>query len=99
VIRIDIAACRGLDPGLFDPDPMDHSSVAAARQVCAGCPVRIDCLALALATPGTHGIWGGLTQPERAAHRRRPPGRDLDAAPSPSRMSTNPQRSARRDRG
>ena len=42
------------------------------RQVCAGCPVRIDCLADALAVPGNgdFGIWGGTSERQRKAMRR-----------------------------
>jgi len=66
--RFDDAACRHLDPHLFDPAPTDHANIAKARRVCASCPVRLDCLALALLAPHVQGIWGGLTEAERAAH-------------------------------
>ena len=50
-------------PDIFEDDepPAEHAArVAAARKVCAPCPVRLACLAHALKTrPGT-GVWGGL---------------------------------------
>ena len=76
MIDLDAAACRGCDPEVFHPTPHDATGVAAARAVCAGCPIRLDCLALALATPSTRGIWGGLTERERRADQTpRPPAR------------------------
>jgi len=36
----------------------------AAREVCKGCPVRLECLAFALRT-GQRGIWGGMTEAQR----------------------------------
>jgi WhiB family redox-sensing transcriptional regulator len=39
-----------------------------AKQICAGCPVRGDCLEHALASRElAFGIWGGLTAAERRA--------------------------------
>jgi hypothetical protein len=62
------AACRGVDPELFFPaaerGPVRAVQVAAAKAVCAGCPVRAECLAEALARI-PYGIAGGLTENER----------------------------------
>lgn len=41
------------------------ANAAAAKAVCASCPVKADCLADALAHWGTAGIWGGTTEKER----------------------------------
>jgi WhiB family redox-sensing transcriptional regulator len=71
MISLNAAACRNADPELFNPAPTDQRAITAARALCARCPIRIDCLAVALATPHAQGIWGGLTQTERAAHRTR----------------------------
>jgi hypothetical protein len=62
------AACRLADPELFFPPveegPLCAAQVAEARSVCAGCPVRAECLAWARgALP--YGIAGGLTAEER----------------------------------
>jgi WhiB family redox-sensing transcriptional regulator len=43
----------------------------AAKRVCAECPVRQQCLEHALALPEQFGIWGGLTEMERAEESRR----------------------------
>lgn len=66
------AECRkpSVDPELFFPvseKPADPT-VAAARRVCAACPVREKCLEWALVAL-THGIAGGLTTDERRAVR------------------------------
>ncbi|MFH5821346.1 WhiB family transcriptional regulator [Georgenia sp. AZ-5] len=44
-----------------------------ARKVCFGCPVRLRCLAEALAEDISFGVWGGLTERERRALVRRRP--------------------------
>lgn len=80
MISLDTAACRNADPELFHPAAKDHQAINAARKVCARCPIRLDCLALALTNPDVQGIWGGLTQTERAAHRKRQIGDDVTAA-------------------
>ena len=38
-----------------------------AKQVCAGCPVRTECLAEALDNQIEWGVWGGMTERERRA--------------------------------
>jgi len=42
-----------------------HDEVAAAKEVCAACLVRRQCLQFALATRQAHGVWGGTTEEER----------------------------------
>jgi WhiB family transcriptional regulator, redox-sensing transcriptional regulator len=69
------AACKDTpDPDVFFPGKTD--SGAAAKQVCAGCPVIGDCLEFALQTmPAAerdHGVYGGLTPTERARLRGGP---------------------------
>ena len=44
---------------------------AEAKAVCATCPVRAQCLALAIEKGDQHGIFGGRTPAERSAIRRR----------------------------
>lgn len=71
------AACRTADPELFFPVAAvgaGRARLARAKAVCAGCPVREQCLDYALQTGQTHGVWGGTTEEERrviAARRRR----------------------------
>jgi WhiB family redox-sensing transcriptional regulator len=62
------AACQAADPDLFFPVSGSGKSldqVERAKDICACCPVRRDCLAFALRTGQAHGIWGGLTEEER----------------------------------
>jgi len=70
-----VAACRSADPDLFfpisDSGPAVEQAVTA-KAICATCRVRHECLAFALRTGQVHGIWGGTTEDERAAVRRRP---------------------------
>lgn len=44
----------------------DAEGIRLAKQVCAGCTVRAECLDLALTNNENEGIWGGLTPTERA---------------------------------
>lgn len=62
-------ACRGMDTDLFVT--RRGESLDAAREVCARCPVRAECLAFALADPAIVGTWGGTSARERAILRRR----------------------------
>jgi WhiB family redox-sensing transcriptional regulator len=67
------AACRSADPELFFPVSATGPSVAqiaVAKEVCACCEVRHECLVFALATQ-QHGVWGGTTPEERQVLRRR----------------------------
>jgi WhiB family redox-sensing transcriptional regulator len=66
------AACRSGDPDLFFPISGSGESLeqaAEAKAICAGCPVRRQCLAFALQTRQVYGIWGGLTERERMCRR------------------------------
>ena len=67
----DEAACRGLDTEVFFPPSEDEADAAAAKAVCAVCPVREECLEWAVATNQPDGVWGGLTATERRRLRRR----------------------------
>ena len=72
------AACRREDPELFFPASTGGSAVAqvaAAKSVCARCPVRTLCLTWALARDEDAGVWGGLDSGERRSLRNRPPRR------------------------
>jgi len=65
----ELAACRGIDLGVFFPER--GASAGPARQVCAACPVRQPCLDYAVTNRITSGVWGGLTERERRALRSR----------------------------
>jgi WhiB family redox-sensing transcriptional regulator len=63
------AACRDLDTAIFFPET--DEATAAAKAVCATCPVREACLQFALVTRQDDGVWGGLDENERRRLRRR----------------------------
>jgi len=67
------AACRHEDPELFFPIGVTGPAVAqtaAAKVVCARCPVREPCLDWALETNQGSGVWGGTSEDERRTYRR-----------------------------
>lgn len=64
------AACVGEDPELFYPHPSATAERELARAICAGCPVRNDCLEWAIEHNEREGIWGGLLKAERIEHIR-----------------------------
>jgi len=68
-----LAACRDSDPELFFPavGDQDIGRIAAAKAVCATCPVREECLTYAVELNQSEGIWGGHTPTERRSFRRR----------------------------
>ena len=58
---------RGACVGASDPDlwyPTRGQSAEPAKQICARCPVREDCLVWALENED-YGVWGGLSSKER----------------------------------
>ncbi|MBC7271164.1 MAG: WhiB family transcriptional regulator [Streptomyces sp.] len=64
------AACVGEDPELFFPVGTSGPAlrdIAAAKRVCARCPVITDCLVYALDSGQTSGVWGGTCEEERGA--------------------------------
>jgi WhiB family redox-sensing transcriptional regulator len=70
------AACRGVDPQLFF-HPQNERGAArrrrdqAAKSVCAQCSVRAECADYALRAHEPYGIWGGLSEEDRAFRARR----------------------------
>lgn len=79
-----LAACADHDPAEFFPvgkGPEAINAAAAAKAVCARCPVRDLCAEFALCTNQEYGIWGGLDEDERRAIRRAR--RHNPASPSP----------------
>jgi WhiB family redox-sensing transcriptional regulator len=55
--------CRHEAPATMFPS--DGEGVRSAMQVCAGCPVRVECLEYALANDIEHGVWGGASNRQR----------------------------------
>jgi WhiB family redox-sensing transcriptional regulator len=68
------AACRDVDPELFFPIGNTGPAllqIEEARQVCQRCPVVESCLHWAIETGQDAGVWGGLSEDERRALKRR----------------------------
>ncbi|WP_097871721.1 WhiB family transcriptional regulator [Streptomyces sp. rh34] len=68
------AACREEDPDLFFPIGSTGPAVVQtkeAKAVCRTCPVQAACLEWALENKQDSGIWGGLSEDERRALKRR----------------------------
>lgn len=59
----DRARCRDVDVDAFFPERGESSR--EAKEICAACPVRIECLNYALHNDERHGVWGGMTERER----------------------------------
>jgi WhiB family redox-sensing transcriptional regulator len=64
------SACRYADTSLFfHPDgergPAKDRRDAAAKAICATCPVLAQCRSHALQVREPYGVWGGLTEDER----------------------------------
>lgn len=74
------AACLDHDPELWWPDNEVYQGEAvaaqtnAAKSVCDTCLVVDDCFVYAVAIGADHGIWAGMTSPERRK------GKQLDPA-------------------
>jgi WhiB family transcriptional regulator, redox-sensing transcriptional regulator len=66
----DSARCLGLNPDLFYPE--NQTLAREAKEVCDGCPVRVECLEYAIEKGERFGVWGGLTERERRrlVHKR-----------------------------
>ena len=70
------ALCRDEDPELFFPIGTSGPAalqVEEAKVVCQRCDVRPDCLTWALDTGQDAGVWGGASEDERRALKRRSP--------------------------
>lgn len=68
------AACRDEDPELFFPVGNSGPAllqIAEAKTVCRRCPVVSGCLSWALETGQSDGVWGGMSEQEREALKRR----------------------------
>jgi WhiB family redox-sensing transcriptional regulator len=68
------AICRDEDPELFFPVGTDGPAllqIAEAKSVCRRCPVVGECLTYALEHGEDAGVWGGMSEDERRALKRR----------------------------
>jgi hypothetical protein len=63
----------GTQPCAAEPElffPREGEANRPAQRICAGCPFLYPCRAYAL-THREHGVWGGLTENQRAYERMR----------------------------
>ena len=68
------AACLDSDPELFFPIGNTGPAllqIEEAKAVCRRCPVTEQCLNWAVETGQDAGVWGGLSEDERRALKRR----------------------------
>ncbi|MDY2941162.1 MAG: WhiB family transcriptional regulator [Varibaculum sp.] len=68
------AACLSVDPELFFPIGNTGPAIAQterAKAVCATCDVIETCLTWALDNNQDAGVWGGTSEDERRALKRR----------------------------
>lgn len=71
------AQCRDENPDLFfeyksqgAPKLIRTNKELQAKQICARCPVALECLEYALRTEQQYGIWGGKNEKELKQLRR-----------------------------
>lgn len=65
------ATCRGMDVEIFfhpsgERRREKQRRIDQAKSICHGCPVLEECRRHALRTREPYGIWGGLSEDERA---------------------------------
>lgn len=68
------AACLTEDPELFFPIGNTGpalTQIEEAKAVCGRCVVAQECLSWALETGQDAGVWGGMSEDERRAYKRR----------------------------
>ena len=63
-------SCRDVDPLIFFHPQNERGSARVkrdrtAKQVCAGCTVRLECADYAVRAREPYGVWGGLSEDER----------------------------------
>lgn len=68
------ASCRGVDSSLFFHPENERGEAREVRDkqakiLCASCRVRAECAAHALALHEPYGVWGGMSEGERASLR------------------------------
>jgi WhiB family redox-sensing transcriptional regulator len=72
----DHAACKGADQRIFFHPQHERGRARrmrdhAAKMMCARCPVRIQCADYAVRAHEPYGVWGGLTEEDRAVFTQR----------------------------
>lgn len=66
------ASCRGMEVEIFfhparERRRLKQRRIDQAKAICHHCPVLEECRRYALTTREPYGIWGGLSEEERAA--------------------------------
>ena len=59
-------ACVDVDTSVFYPRQHIRGAIDYAKQICARCPIAIECRDYA-AAHDLEGVWGGTTEAERRA--------------------------------
>jgi WhiB family redox-sensing transcriptional regulator len=90
------AACRHVESAVFFPPdgerpPQRDARETRAKAICGGCPVIRQCAAYAIQYGERYGVWGGLSERERAALAPGP-GRALAAGRTVSAVVSNRER-------
>jgi WhiB family redox-sensing transcriptional regulator len=70
----ELAKCRNEDPELFFPTGTSGPAlgqIAKAKAVCVSCHGRAECLRWAVSNGADDGVWGGKSEYERRAIKRR----------------------------
>ncbi|CCW13148.1 MULTISPECIES: WhiB family transcriptional regulator [Rhodococcus] len=52
-----------------EPSHVRRRREAAAKRICASCPVLTECRTHAMLSRERHGVWGGLSERERRIRR------------------------------
>lgn len=61
----DQGACANRDTAAWFVRSESSRSGEPAKQICAACPVRRDCLAASLVFGEKYGVWGGVNRHQR----------------------------------
>lgn len=92
------AACAEDGVGPMFPHPQDAEGIQYAKSICATCPIKATCLETALENNERFGVWGGLTEDERYALRRKRSAQVARAArKTPSVPPRQPNQTHRKD--
>lgn len=85
------AVCKDEDPELFFPVGNSGPAllqIAEAKSVCRQCPVISTCLAWALESGQDAGVFGGMSEDERRALKRRNARTRARTEPKPTELPT-----------
>ena len=63
-----LAECRKVDPELF----FDNATINQAKAICKTCPLIVACAQYAINSGMDYGVWGGLSETDRAMLKRKP---------------------------